>query len=266
MTLAEALDELFCVPLSEFIAKRTVLAAAAKSDGDAGLAKAIQKTRKPSVSAWAVNQLYFQNREQFEKLDALVDKIKAGHEGQLTAEELQQTMEARTETIGALVEAAHSVLEGDGHAASSGTLEKIKRTLEAHALPGEDDERIGWLTRDLEPKGFGALGGLSLQPPKKSAPAAEPEPEPEEEEPEDEGETETVTARPPDTRAQQRAAIEKAEARCARIEEQATEVTSELERVRARTVELEQQAQTLLNELERARKALREAQAALAED
>ena len=55
----EAFAELFQAPLSEFTRIRNRLADAVKNEGDAAGARQIKSTRKPMVSAWAVNQLFY---------------------------------------------------------------------------------------------------------------------------------------------------------------------------------------------------------------
>jgi hypothetical protein len=50
------IDELYQLPLDEFTAARNALA---KSTGDAS----IKKLEKPSLSAWAVNQLFWHQRK-----------------------------------------------------------------------------------------------------------------------------------------------------------------------------------------------------------
>ena len=50
-------DELFGLPLDEFIPERTALAKSLRAEGRRDEAKEVAATRKPSVAAWAVNQL-----------------------------------------------------------------------------------------------------------------------------------------------------------------------------------------------------------------
>ena len=51
------MDELFDLPPTEFIAARDALAKQLKADGDAGAAAEVKALRRPSVAAWAVNQV-----------------------------------------------------------------------------------------------------------------------------------------------------------------------------------------------------------------
>src|SRR5438876_8333043 len=49
-------DRLYTVPLDQFVAERDALARDLKKAGDSQAAAEVKALRKPSVSAWAVNQ------------------------------------------------------------------------------------------------------------------------------------------------------------------------------------------------------------------
>ena len=51
------MDDLFALPPAEFIAARDALAKRLKADGDATRAAEVKALRRPSVAAWAVNQV-----------------------------------------------------------------------------------------------------------------------------------------------------------------------------------------------------------------
>jgi hypothetical protein len=55
--LESAAAELYALPPGEFTARRSALAAQAREAGAAGDAKTIAALRRPTVSAWLVNQL-----------------------------------------------------------------------------------------------------------------------------------------------------------------------------------------------------------------
>src|SRR5882762_8751998 len=61
-------DALFKLPLTEFIGARKTLAARLKKEGHSDQANRVQALVKPSLSAWAVNQLYWQQRDVFDRL------------------------------------------------------------------------------------------------------------------------------------------------------------------------------------------------------
>src|SRR4030095_8701644 len=64
------LDALFSLPLAEFTAARNTLAGQWKQGGRRSEADLVKALVKPSVTAWAVNQLYFKHREEFDRLIA----------------------------------------------------------------------------------------------------------------------------------------------------------------------------------------------------
>src|SRR6267143_1305780 len=68
--LEDNVDALFRLPLAEFIAARKTLAARLKQVGRGKEADRVKALVKPSISAWAVNQLYWKHREAFDRLIA----------------------------------------------------------------------------------------------------------------------------------------------------------------------------------------------------
>ena len=72
--LDDALDELYGVDAGEFVAVRKRLSAALRSDGDKDGAKELLAARRPSTSAWALNQVA---RRQPELVDDLLEASSA---------------------------------------------------------------------------------------------------------------------------------------------------------------------------------------------
>ena len=68
--LDDDLDALFRLPLAEFTDARNTLAARLKKSGRGEDAVVVKALAKPPVSAWAVNQLYWNHREAFDRLIA----------------------------------------------------------------------------------------------------------------------------------------------------------------------------------------------------
>src|SRR5439155_116321 len=67
-TLGDDIDALFAVPLTGFTGARNALAARLKQGGRGDEAERVKALGKPSVSAWAVNQLYWKHRKAFDRL------------------------------------------------------------------------------------------------------------------------------------------------------------------------------------------------------
>ena len=92
------LEHLYQLPLGEFTEARNALAKAA---GKAGAG--IRALEKPSVAAWAVNQLYFRERRAYDKLVRASERVRAGH---------AQKLKGRNVDL-ALVEAQHGAAVKD---------------------------------------------------------------------------------------------------------------------------------------------------------
>lgn len=150
----DALDELYTAPLDEFTAVRDALAGSLKESGDADAAKQVKSLRKPSVAAWAVNQLAHRHADEMEKLLALRDEMEDAGAAQLRA-----LGERRRSILAGLQKKASKILQDAGHGASAATLEKVTQSLQAGAT---DDEvellKRGRLTRELSPSGFAGFG------------------------------------------------------------------------------------------------------------
>src|ERR1051325_10512067 len=76
--LDDEIDDLFRLPLAEFTGARNALAARLKKEGRSNDAERVKLLGKPSVSAWTVNQLYWNHREAFDKLIATGKRLKIG--------------------------------------------------------------------------------------------------------------------------------------------------------------------------------------------
>lgn len=159
-----AIATLFQASLEQFVTVRKQLAAELKAAGDPGAAARVAKLKRPTVSAWAVNQLWWQEREAFEALFANARRMSAG--------DLSVAVEHRR-ALGELREAARHVLTNAGHSANEATLRKIMTTLAAlAALGGFAPDRAGALERDRDPPGFEALALPTANPGAASSPSA----------------------------------------------------------------------------------------------
>lgn len=159
-------DALFEASIDEFTRARDALAKTLAGD-EAARVKAL---RKPSVSAWAVNQLA---RRHADLIDAVVNAGEDMREAQLSADapKMREATAAQRRAVAAATDRAKEILDEGGHPATPSTLERVGATLHAAAAGGEAAEavRAGRLTRDLEPPGFEALGG-QIPAPKPGAP------------------------------------------------------------------------------------------------
>ena len=162
MASDDEVDRLYALPLEEFTAGRNKLAAGLKKEGKAEEADEVKNLRKPSLSAWAVNQLARKERMQVRSLVTSADRLRKAQEGLLrggAADELRASVERQREVVGALVQRAKEILREAGHPATEATLERIRETLTAVAGDEEGARLVeqGRLETDLDPAGFGPM-------------------------------------------------------------------------------------------------------------
>ena len=159
---AQVGDELFGLPPEEFVAARDELARRLKREGDAEAARRVKALRRPSLSAWAVNQLARGQGTGLGPLLTAGERLRAAHQAALAgegAEELRAAAKAEREAVAGLVEDALELLREAGHAATDATRDRVAATLHAAAASQEaaDLVRDGRLTSDLDPSGFGTV-------------------------------------------------------------------------------------------------------------
>jgi hypothetical protein len=162
------IDELFDLPLDEFTAARNELAKRLKRDGDADAAEQVRSLPKPSVAAWAVNQVARQDPEAVRSLLNVAARLRSAQErslkGERSADELRAAQAEERGIIRGLARSAEGVLQDAGRPASGTTLERVSSLLRAAAVdePGRTTLREGRLTGDVEVSGFDAFAGLKL--------------------------------------------------------------------------------------------------------
>jgi len=153
-------DELFGLPPEGFVAARDDLARRLRKEGDAEAAAGVKALRRPTLSAWAVNQLARGRGPELERLLAAGERLRAAHQAALAGEgaaELRAAARAEREAVSGLVEAALQVLQEAGHPVTDTTRDRVAATLHAAAADPAAAElvRHGRLTSDLDPSGFG---------------------------------------------------------------------------------------------------------------
>lgn len=162
--LDDEIDELFRLPLAEFTGARNALATRLKKEGRANDAQRVKLLSKPSVSAWTVNQLYWDHREAFDQLIATGKRFRStstSRKGGKVAD-MRDSLDARREALVQLSELATELLRDAGHNPSPETLHRVTTTLEAlsaYALLG-DGPTPGRLANDVDPPSFESLASL----------------------------------------------------------------------------------------------------------
>ncbi len=164
--LEAAIDALYQGPREAFVRARNALAERCTVAGDLPGGQRVRGLPKPSVTAWAINQLWWRHRGAYDELHAAGAELAAlQREGSAVAG--QPANAARRAALGRLRTAAKDLLAEAGHAASAATMRRITASLEASAAGGSfgSDARLGRLHADLEPPGFGQVLGFAAPPP-----------------------------------------------------------------------------------------------------
>jgi hypothetical protein len=164
--------DLYGLPLERFTQERNALAKRLRQEGRRDEASEVSKLRKPSVAAWAVNQLVRTQKREVTALFKAGDRLvkvqtdllaKRGQPGSL-----RQAVEGEREAVAALVERARGLLSTGGVELSDQRLEQVSETLHAAALDADSRAQVrpGCLQRELRHVGLGSLAGASSAPAK----------------------------------------------------------------------------------------------------
>jgi len=162
---ADDADALYGLPLDAFVAERDALAKRLRADGRREEADEAKALRKPSVAAWAVNQVVRSQpkpaRALWKSGDALIaaqDDLLAGRADAAT---LRTAVEDERAALDALLDAARGLLTGEGHDLGDATIERVRDTLHAGAIDAEAREEVaaGRAVRERAHAGLGAFGG-----------------------------------------------------------------------------------------------------------
>jgi hypothetical protein len=263
--LEAALAALYRLPLEQFVATRDQLARRLRAAGDRAAAREVAALRRPSVSAWAANQLgHAAPNAVAELLDAgatLRQAQQAAVAGQPGAARQLRTATAHLRAaITRLSQRAETLLVRSGHAASDATLARLAATLQA-AATGDEATRAalagGRLPKDLDPAGF----GLDLAP-VQAEPTATTDAEPAAVAPADQADAWPEQARTAARRAVERtrqaadqaqAVLDQAQAQAANRQQAALAARQRAEELSAKAQELAEQATATATATEQAR-------------
>ena len=181
--LEQALDELFAVSPEDFVTERSRLAKALKENGRAEDAKTLAATRKPTVAAWALNQLSRNNRRETDLLLDAGHRLREGQAGVLAGAEREtfhRAREAERRALSELTRQAEQLLRTRG-SASATVLNQISQSLRAAAISPEGRELLarGRFSEPLRNEGFDLVselaGPASPPPPPVRKPSAKQE-------------------------------------------------------------------------------------------
>ena len=135
------IDPLYAMPAGEFVAARNALAKELKAAGDKEGGAAVAKLRRPTSTAWALNQIARQQADVLEAALAAKSDLRAVTQGTGRGEDvdLRAATAADREATRAVIAAARELLGGD----DAGLANRVTGTLLAAVL----DDRIGEVVR-----------------------------------------------------------------------------------------------------------------------
>lgn len=277
MDLDAAAEELYAGSPDDFVERRTALAAQARAARDRPLVKQILALRRPTRTAWLVNLLA---RERRDDVTALLDLATALEDAQRRRDgaELRRLSARRRHDVDRLARTAVRLGAERGYPAPDAALQEVSQTLQAAmADPATGDQlRGGRLTTAASYGGFGpsdlmAAMAASMPTPTATpdpAPAAGPEPAPEPEpgpEPDEDPHRAEQAARLAEAESSweaARAALDEAEtaaeeatARADEVADRIEELEAELERTRSEEAEARDLARTARRRHQEARRA-----------
>jgi len=180
---AGEIDRLYALPLEEFTSERDELAKRLRKDGDRDAAAAVKALKKPSVAAWAVNQVRRDRPDDVRRLVEVTEELHRVYAGISSAgarERLVEAADMQRDLIRDLVRCARQLLEAGGHPASETTLTKVADTLRAAALDEGLRELVarGRVVKEQQAAGLGPLATMPApKKGRKSKTKAKPKPE-----------------------------------------------------------------------------------------
>jgi hypothetical protein len=164
----DAVIALHRAPLGQFVAERKRLAAELKAGGDKAEAARLAGLARPPLSAWTVNQLWWEARDAFDALIAAGERLRSG--------DLSASQEHR-DALAEMRVQAEKVLTAGGHAPAEATIRRIMTNLSAIAAVGSfDPDPQGALADDRAPPGFDIVGMVAPEAGGKAGGSAAPKP------------------------------------------------------------------------------------------
>jgi hypothetical protein len=150
------IDELYRGPLSAFTAARNALVKTLRGAD----ASRIRKLAKPTVVAWAVNQVYWHARKIYDQLIKSGERLRKAQIAALEGKkaDVRDASDTHRRAIADAVKEAQRLAGAGG---SQPSPDALMRTFEALSLASEPPEPPGRLTKELQPAGFEALTGVT---------------------------------------------------------------------------------------------------------
>jgi hypothetical protein len=155
------IDDLYALAPEGFVAARDALARTLKESGDPAAAAEVKRLRRPSVAAWALNQLV---RREPELLDELIEAGEALRGAQRKAMSgvkesgFREATERRRRLVQDLTRRSADILAEAGRGAQAE--DEIGRALEAASVDPQAAEELRAGRLEKPPSGTGGLEGV----------------------------------------------------------------------------------------------------------
>ena len=165
-------DELYALPPADFTRERDERAKALRKEKRRDEADAVKGLRKPTVAAWALNQLARRRPKEVKRLLTAGEELRRAQDDLLGGGDrkaFQSAAAREREEVAKLADEAAALVGEAGERASPALREKISATLHAAALDEETAEELreGRLVRERE--AIGGFGGMTAAVPAKKS-------------------------------------------------------------------------------------------------
>ena len=170
-------DELYCLPLDQFVPERDALAKSLRADGRREEAAGVAKLPKPSVAAWAVNQVVRAQPKQaaalWEAGDEVLDVQSRVVAGEADGRDLRAAIERQREALTPLAEAARGLVTGSAKFLGEAHVQAVVETLHAASVDPSAREDVA-AARAARPLRLTGLEAMAAGPAaRRKAPARE---------------------------------------------------------------------------------------------
>ena len=152
-------DELYGLPLNEFISVRIEREQQAKSANDKDLAAEIHRMAKPNTVAWLANQLVRRHRDEIQTLLEVGSEMRDAT-ATLSGNRLRELSRQQHQLIRSLVQQAERLTNSAGKQLDGGVARGLEETFHAALVDqaAADVLAAGRLTAGLSSTGFGNFG------------------------------------------------------------------------------------------------------------
>jgi hypothetical protein len=173
--IERAADELYALAPTDFTSARDELARSLRDDGQRDAAKQVKALRKPTLAAWALNQLKRRRKKELDRLLAAGRELRKAQEKLVSKGDragFQRAAAKERELVAELARDAAALAAEAGVGSTGGLEEKLVATLHAAALDDDTAAELaaGRVIRERQAVGGFGEAQVGLGGPPKRAP------------------------------------------------------------------------------------------------